>query len=415
MDIARDVRKPRRKRIILGVAGGVAVLLVTLGLNRLKPAAPSVDRGTLWIDTAKRGQMLREVRGTGTLLPEVVRWIPATTEGRVERILVYPGTRVEPGTVILELSNPDVALAAQDAALQLKSAEADFISQRVTIEGKKLDQQATLASLEAEYNQAAREAAMNEKLFQDGLVSNLVLQNSRGKTKELFERLEIEKQRLAMSGDSVQAQIAAQKTQVEKVQALAGVRRQQAASLRVTAGIRGVLQQVPVEVGQQVAPGATLAKVAQPERLKAELKIAETQAKDILPGQLASIDTRNGIVPGKVYRVDPAVQNGTVTVDVALEGDLPKGARPDLTVDGTIELERLTNILYIGRPAFGQERSTVGMFRLDADEKFAVRVPVQIGRGSVNTVEITGGLKEGDKAILSDMSRWDGFDRVRLQ
>ena len=415
MDIARDTRKPKRRRIILGISGALVVLLVTLGLSRLKPAAPSVDRGTLWIDSVKRGEMLREVRGTGTLLPEVVRWIPAATEGRVERILVYPGTAVKPDTVILELSNPDVMLASQDAALQLKSAEADFVSQRVSIEGKQMDQQATLASLEADYNQAARESAMNEKLFQDGLVSSLVLQNSKGKAEELSKRLDIEKRRLAMSGDSVQAQLAAQKTQVEKVQALMSVRREQAEALRVRAGIRGVLQQVPVEVGQRVAPGATLAKVAQPEKLKAELKIAETQAKDILPGQLASIDTRNGIVPGKVFRIDPAVQNGTVTVDVALLGDLPKGARPDLTVDGTIELERLENILFIGRPAFGQERSTVGMFRLDPNEKFAIRVPVQLGRGSVNTVEVVGGLKQGEKAILSDMSRWDGFDRIRLE
>jgi HlyD family secretion protein len=415
LDIPRDQTKPRRKRIIMGASGVVALLLITLGLSRLKPAAPSVERSTLWIDVVKRGQMLRQVRGTGTLVPEVIRWIPSATEGRVEKILILPGTPVKANTVILELSNPEVVLAQQDAGLQVKSAQADFVSQKVRIAGQRLDEESRLATLEADYNQAAREAQMNEKLFTDGLVSNLVLENSRGRTKELGKRLEIEKKRLEMSTDSVEAEIAVQRASVEKVQALSAVRRQQAEALRVRAGIDGVLQQVPVEVGQRVAPGATLAKVAQPLRLKAELKIPETQAKDIVIGQPASIDTRNGIVAGRVARIDPAVQNGTVTVDVALTGQLPQGARPDLSVDGTIELERLENVLSIGRPAFGQEKSTVGMFRLEPDGKTAVRVAVKIGRGSVNTVEIVDGLKEGQQAILSEMSRWDGFDRIRLE
>ncbi|HKB70214.1 MAG TPA: HlyD family efflux transporter periplasmic adaptor subunit [Thermoanaerobaculia bacterium] len=415
MDIPRDTRKPRRRRIIFAGVGALALLAVTLGLRRLKPAAPTVDRATLWIDVAKRGEMLRQVRGTGTLVPEVIRWIPAATDGRVEKILVLPGTAVKADTVILELSNPDVSLASQDAALQLKSAEADYISEKVKIEGQRLDQEASLATLEADYNQASRERDMNEKLFADGLVSNLVLENSRGKVKELAKRLDIEKKRLDMSADSVSAQLASQKTSVEKVQALAAVRRDQAAALKVRAGIDGILQQVPVEVGQRVAAGATLAKVAQPDKLKAELKIAETQAKDILAGQPADIDTRNGVVAGVVSRIDPAVQNGTVTVDVAIRGPLPKGARPDLSVDGTIQLEKLENVLSIGRPAFGQEQSTVGMFVLEPGGKFAQRVPVKLGRGSVNAVEVLGGLKAGDQAILSDMSRWDGFNRVRLE
>ena len=415
MDIPRDTRKPRRRRILIAGAGALALLLVTLGLRRLKPAAPTVDRATLWIDVAKRGEMLRQVRGTGTLVPEVIRWIPAATDGRVEKILVLPGTAVKADTVILELSNPDVTLAAQDAALQLKSAEADFISQKVKIEGQRLDEEASLATTEADYSQAARERDMNEKLFADGLVSNLVLENSRGKVKELAKRLEIEKKRVDMSAESVAAQLASQKVAVEKVQALSAVRRDQAAQLKVRAGIDGILQQVPVEVGQRVAPGATLAKVAQPDKLKAELKIAETQAKDILAGQPAEIDTRNGIVAGVVSRIDPAVQNGTVTVDVAIRGALPKGARPDLSVDGTIQLEKLENVLSIGRPAFGQEQSTVGMFVLEPGGKFASRVPVKLGRGSVNAVEVLDGLKPGDQAILSDMSRWDGFNRVRLE
>jgi len=415
MDIPRDTTKSKRRRVILAAAGGLALLLVTLGLRRLKPAAPTVDRATLWIDVAKRGEMLRQVRGTGTLVPEVIRWIPAATEGRVERILVLPGSTVKADTVILELSNPDVSLASQDAALQLKSAEADFITQKTRIESQRLDQEATFATLEAEYNQAVRERAMNEKLFTDGLVSSLVLENSRGKVTELTKRLELERKRLDMSHASVEAEIASQRMTVEKVQALSGVRRDQAGALKVRAGIDGVLQQVPVEVGQRVAPGATLAKVAQPDRLKAELKIAETQAKDILPGQPAEIDTRNGVVAGVVSRVDPAVLNGTVTVDVAIRGTLPKGARPDLSVDGTIQLEKLENVLSIGRPAFGQEQSTVGMFVLEPGGKFAQRVPVKIGRGSVNAVEVLGGLKEGDQAVLSDMSRWDGFNRVRLE
>jgi multidrug efflux pump subunit AcrA (membrane-fusion protein) len=308
-----------------------------------------------------------------------------------------------------------VTLASQDAALQLKSAEADYISQKVKIEGQRLDEEANLATTEAEYNQAAREREMNEKLFADGLVSHLVLENSRGKVTELAKRLEIEKKRIAMADESVDAQIASQKTAVEKVQALSAVRHDQAGQLKVRAGIDGILQQVPVEVGQRVSPGATLAKVAQPDRLKAELKIAETQAKDILAGQPAEIDTRNGVVAGIVSRIDPAVLNGTVTVDVAIRGALPKGARPDLSVDGTIQLEKLDNVLSIGRPAFGQEQSTVGMFVLEPGGKFASRVPVKLGRGSVNAVEVLDGLKAGDQAILSDMSRWDGFNRVRLE
>ena len=418
MDIARPAiiaRQRRTRRITYGAAGVVAVLLITLGLSRLKPAAPSVDRGTLVIDTVKRGGMLRQVRGLGTLVPEELRWIPAATEGRVERIVVQPGSTVSPDTVILELSNPELEMQALDAESQLRAAEAQHAELKVRLESQHLDQEAAAASVQADYAQARMRADTDQQLAEQGLVADLNRKLSRVAADQLENRNRIEQRRLAIAGDSIKAQLAGQQAQVEQKRVLARLRRSQVKAQAVRAGIGGMLQQVPVEVGQRVSPGTILAKVAEQNRLKAVIKVAETQAKDIQIGQAASIDTRNGIVDGRVSRVDPAAQNGTVTVDVALTSELPKGARPDLSVDGTVELERLENILYVGRPAQGgQGPGPVGLFKLEEGGSTATRVTVRLGRTSVSTVEVVGGLKEGDQVILSDTSAYDAVDRIRL-
>jgi HlyD family secretion protein len=416
VDIARpsQAAHKRRLRIIYAAAGVVVLLSVTIGLARLKPAAPTVERTAVWIDTVRRGPMLRQVRGLGTLVPEEIRWIPALTEGRVERILIQPGTQVDKDSVILELSNPQLDLDALDASWQLKAAEAEYINLKVRLESQRLDQVAAAATVEAGQKQARLQANADQALSEQGLVSDLTLKISQSRADEMTTRLEIEQKRLAINNESIEAQMHVQEARLQQLRALAALKRRQVDGLRVRAGIAGVLQQLPVEVGQQIAPGATLAKVTVPGRLKAELRIAETQAKDILLEQKAAIDTRNGVVPGRVIRIDPAVQNGTVKVDVALEGALPKGARPDLSVDGTIELERLADVLQVGRPAFGQEQSTVGLFRLQAGSGEASRVQVKLGRSSVNLIEIVEGLAEGDQVILSDTSAWDAFDRIKL-
>jgi HlyD family secretion protein len=417
VDIPRPnaARQRRIRRIAYGAGALVAVLLITLGLSRLKPAAPSVDRGTLVIDTVKRGGMLRQVRGLGTLVPEELRWIPAATEGRVERIVVQPGSTVTPDTVILELSNPELEMQALDAESQLRAAEAQYAELKVRLESQRLDQEAAAAGVEADYAQARMKADTDEQLANQGLVADLNRRLSRVTADQLENRHRIEQKRLAIAGDSIKAQLAGQQAQVEQKRVLARLRRSQVRAQAVRAGIGGMLQQVPVEVGQRVSPGTILAKVAEQNRLKAVIKVAETQAKDIQIGQKASIDTRNGVVDGRVSRVDPAAQNGTVTVDVALTGELPKGARPDLSVDGTIELERLDNILYVGRPAQGgQGPGPLGLFKLDEGGSTATRVTVQLGRASVSTVEVVGGLKEGDQVILSDTSAYDAVDRIRL-
>ncbi len=417
MDIPRQKKVARNRRlrhVMYGALALVAVAVVTVGLSRLKPAAPSVDRSTVWIDTVKRGPMLRQVRGLGTLVPEQIRWIPAPAEGRVENILVQPGVEVMPGTVLMELVNPQLAQEAQDAEFQVQAIEADLANLRVRLESDRMTQQAAVASIQAEYNQARLQLDTDEALARDGLIPELNLRLSRVRVEELANRLRIERERVNVNRRSAQAQITAQQARVAQLRALASLRRTQVASMRVIAGTAGVLQQIPVQVGQQVTPGTNLARVADPTSLKAEIRIAETQVRDIALGQPASIDTRNGIVPGRVVRIDPAVREGTVTVDVALDGPLPQGARPDLSVDGTIELERLTDVLYVGRPAFGQGQSTVGMFRLEDGGREAVRVQVRLGRSSVNTIEILDGLREGDQVILSDTSAWDSYDRIRL-
>lgn len=416
VDIPRQQNKGKKRllRIAWGAGGLVAIGAITAGLSTLKPAAPSVDRGSVWVDTVKRGALLRQVRGLGTLVPEEIRWIPAQTEGRVERILVRPGAPVQPGTVLLELSNPELDLQALDADWQLKAGEAEYINLKVRLESQLLDQQAQAATIRATFHQARLQADADEELGSKGLVSDITRKISQSRAEELASRLEIEQKRLEINAESIKTQLAVQEARLEQLRGLARLKRNQVAALRVRPGIAGVLQQLPVEVGQRIAPGAILAKVTVPGRLKAELRIAETQARDIQIGQKAAIDTRNGVVEGTVSRIDPAVQNGTVTVDVALGGPLPKGARPDLTVDGTIELEKLEDVLYVGRPASASEQSVVGLFRLQGTGGEASRVQVRLGRASVSAVEIVEGLEEGDQVILSDVSRWDAFDRLRL-
>lgn len=416
MDIQRKGigRKKRIRRIIYGTGGLVLVLLITLGLSRLEPAAPSVERATVWMDTVKRGEMLRQVRGTGTLVPEEIRWIPAVTEGRVERRVVLPGAEVKPDTVILELSNPELVQTALAAEMDLKRAEAEYANLRVQLESQVMTQRAGAAAIESEYIQAKLQAESNQELAESGLISELIVRQSTARANSLATRHQLEQQRLAIVSKSVEAQLEAKQAEVEQRRALYNLRRRQVQALRVRAGIAGILQQLPVEVGQQVTPGFNLARVAVPEQLKAELRIPETQARDIQIGLPASIDTRNGVVAGRVMRVDPAAQDGTVTVDVSLERPYPRGARPNLSVDGTIELERLEDVLYVGRPAYGQPNSTVGLFKLLEDGKTAVRVRVKLGRGSVTTFEIVEGLQVGDQVILSDTSAWDAFDRIRL-
>jgi HlyD family secretion protein len=416
MDIARP-DQTRRKRMRRAAYGGVAVLavgVITLGLSKLKPAAPGVERSTVWIDTVKRGPMVRDVRGQGTLVPEDIRWIPATTQGRVERIRLRPGTTVEGSSVILDLSNPQLEQELREAELKLAAAEASLANLKVQSQNEALAQEAITANIEADYKKAVLQEEANELLAKKGIVADLVVKQSKLDADQLAARYEIAKKQLASYDESIQARLAVQQSEVEQSRAAVRLKQQQVDDLHVRAGFAGVLQVVPVDVGQQVAPGANLARVADPSRLKAELKIPETQAKDILPGQSASIDTRNGVVAGKVVRIDPSVQNGTVTVDVTMTEPLPKGARPDLSVDGTIELERLRDVLFVGRPAFGQELSAVGLFKVQPDGS-ASRVQVKLGATSVNVVEIRSGLNVGDQVILSDMSNWDAFDRIRLQ
>ena len=420
MDIARPAsvaQAKKTRRIAFIVVGILAVAAVSVALSRLKPAAPTVERATVWVDTVKRGPMLRQVRGLGTLVPvdEARRWVPASTQGRVEKIVLRPGAQVTPDTIVLELSDPNVQQALNDAEQQLRGAEADYNSLKARLDADTLNQRSQAAIVNADKVNAQTEREMNEGLAKDGLVSNLVLRQSVVRAESLKTRDSIETERLKVSEASAAAQLASAQALIDQRRSNYNLRKSQVDLLRVRAGMTGVLEQVPVDVGQQVAPGANLVRVADPTRLKAELRIAETQAKDLAIGQVASVDTRTGIIPGKVIRIDPSAQNGTVTVDVALEGELPKGARPDLSVDGTIELERLDNVLSVGRPAFGQEQSTVGLFKLDAATGEASRAQVQLGRSSVNTIEILGGLKEGDQVVLSDMSAWDQFDRIRLR
>jgi HlyD family secretion protein len=420
MDIQRPASVARQKklrRISFAVAGILVIGLVSVVLARLKPAAPPVERATVWVDTVKRGSMLRQVRGLGTLIPvdEARRWVPASTQGRVERIVLRPGANVTPDTVILEMSDPQLQQQLTDAENQLRAAEADLASLEAKLSTDRLTQRSVAATVAADYEAAKLDKEVNENLAKDGLVSNLILKQSTVRAESLATRNKIELDRLLVAEQNFKAQLQSQQARIDQLRSLYNLRAQQVNQLRVRAGMNGVLEQVPVEVGQQIAPGANLARVADPTRLKAELRIAETQARDLTIGQRAQVDTRSGIIEGKVIRIDPSAQQGTVTVDVALEGELPRGARPDLSVDGTIEIERLDNVLSVGRPAFGQEQSTVGLFKVDPTTGEATRVQVQLGKASVNTIEVLNGLSEGDQVILSDMSTWDQYERIRLR
>jgi HlyD family secretion protein len=417
-DIARDpaiLKRRRLRRIGYGIVGMIIVIAVSIALARMEPAAPTVERGTVLEDTVKRGSIVRQVRGLGTLVPEDTRWIPATTDGRVEQILLRPGAEVKPTSVILELSNPQVEQDALNARLALQSAEATLENQRIQYESELLTQESQLAALESDFKRATMQAEADEALAKEQLVSDLQRRQSRLSADTLKERLKIETTRLASSRNSIDGRLSVQRATVDQARANMQLQADRLLSLRVTPGFNGVLQQVPVEVGARVAPGQNLARVADPGRLKAELKIPETQARDIEVGQPAEIDTRVGIIAGLVSRKDPAAANGTVTVDVTLTEALPRGAVPDLSVDGTIQLERLENILYVGRPSLGQDQSTVGLFKVTSEDGEASRVQVRLGRSSVNAIEVMSGLEEGDRVVLSDMSAWDAFDRVRLR
>jgi len=424
MDIARPnvAKEKRRKRIIYAAIAAVVLVAITFLLARLKPAAPTVEKNLVWMDVVKRGPMVRQVRGLGTLVPEEIRWIAARTQGRVDKIVIRPGAPVEPGTLILELSNPDVVSAAANAKSQLLAAEAQLAGLRVTLESGLLQAEANAAQAKSNYEQARLQAEVSEELFKDGLVAPVQLKLTQGTAAQAAINYEIEQKRFAFAKQSIKPQLAVQEAEVERLTSVSRLRNEELEALQVRATMSGVLSalgtpNLPIEVGAQVQPGNNIARVADPLKLKAEVRIAETQAKDIAIGQIASIDTRNGIVEGRVSRIDPAVQNGTVLVDVTIVNALPRGSRPDLSVDGTIELERLDDVVFVGRPAFGQEKSIVGVFKTNGDKLTsteATRVQVSFGRSSVNTIEILSGLQPGDYVILSDTSPYDSNDRIRL-
>ncbi|MGQ0713125.1 MAG: HlyD family secretion protein [Gemmatimonadaceae bacterium] len=413
MDIPRP-QKPSTRRYLYGGGALAGLVLVTVALSQLDRAAPSVEGSTLWIDTVARGEMIRQVHGPGTLVPEQIRWIAAVTAGRVERKHVEPGEKVSSATVLVELSNPDVELQALEAQRQLTEAEAAIVNLRASLETQRLNQQSVIAQVRSEYNDAKRTVDVANGLSEKNLIASTDLERAKDKAKELEVRFGIEQERLRVHTEAMGAQLEVQRSQIARLREILAFRRQQVASMRVTAGADGVLQELPLEVGQWAMSGTTLAKVVEPGRLKAVLNIPETQAKDVAIGQRASIDTRNGIIRGRVTRIDPAARNGTVSVDVALDGALPPGARPDLTVDGTIEIERLPDVLHVGRPAYGQANTAVELFRLESDGRTASRVRVQLGRGSVKLIEIVDGLREGDRIILSDLSQYSDQPRLRL-
>lgn len=414
MDIQRRVRRHRTRRILYGVLVLTALALITVGFPQLEPAAPDVDRSTVWIDTVKRGEMVRRVRGPGTLIPESTLWIPAPVEGRVERILIEPGARVDRNTGVVQLSNPQLELEATEAKLELRAAEADYRYLEVGLQSEILDHRARAAKVNADYYEAQLRAEADRELAREGLISNLTQKISETVASETATRHGIEQSRAGMMDKSRDARLMAHQTRIDQLRALHKVRQSQLDSLEVKAGTSGVLQEVLIEVGQEVAAGTNLARVADPRKLKARIRVPETQAKDVQTGQPATIDIRHDLMTGYVLRIDPAVQEGTVTVDIALNGRLPEGTRVDSSIDGTIEIERLNDTLYVGRPVHGQASSAVTVFKLTRRSDEAIRVPVRLGRASVGTIEIVDGLEEGDRVILSDMSEWDRFDRVSL-
>jgi len=416
MDIPRKsaAKKKRVKRIIYAFTAVVAVGLITLGVSKLQPAAPSVEKETLWKGTVARGTIPRNVRGLGTLVPEEIRYVPAISAGRVENRRVQPGAQVTADTILMDLTNPEIEQAFVDAETQLRGADANLTTLKVQLDKATLDQEANLAQAQSDFNKAKMQYSVNAELGKKDLKSKLEVELSRIAAEDAENRVALETKRLAGSKEEAKARMSAEDEKVRQLKDAVALKRKQLDALKVRAGIDGELQILSVQVGQQVTLGQELARVANPKKLKAELKIAETQAKDIQLGQSVTIDTRNGIVSGKVIRIDPSIQNGTRTVDASLEGALPKGAVPDLSVDGTIELEKLENILYVNRPVHGQENSTVGIFKVDPDGAGASQVQVKLGRGSVTTIEILDGLKEGDVVILSDTSQYDSSPRIRL-
>jgi HlyD family secretion protein len=418
MDIKRPPKSKIKKKIrtaIFIVIGVAAIGGITYALAKLQPAAPTLDRSTAVIETVKRGPMTREVHGTGTLVPQVTRWVPAPADGRVEKVLVQAGVEVGPQTVIAELSNPQMEQQAVDAEFQVKAAEADEENLKVRLESETMTQKAAIATISAQYSQAKLQLDADEVLAKQGLVADLVLKISRVAVQDLANRLRVEQERLAVSSRATKAQLNAQSSRVQQLRVLAKLKKEQVDALQVRSGTGGVLQVVSVQVGQQVTPGLNMARVADPASLKAELRIPETQIKDVRMGQKVRVDTRNGIIEGQVSRIDPAAREGTFTVDASLTGPLPASARPDLTIDGTIELEHLADVLHVGRPAFGQPQQTVGMFVLTADGREAERRSVTLGRNSVSEIEIVNGLREGDQVIISDTAQVDSYSRIRVR
>lgn len=403
------------RRMAYAAAGAACVAGTSLAVSRLKPAAPVVERATIWIDEVKRGAMLSEVRGLGNLVPEEIRWIPATTDAVIDHIVLQPGAAVKPDSIILQLSNPQLQRDAQDAESQLKGAEADYQNLRVQIDNEALNQKAAVADARSQYDTAKLQSDLDEKMHAEGLKSEIDMQQSRIHTGQLSVHLQIEEERALNAQKSAEARLAAQQAHVEQQQSLYNQRRSQLDALCVRAGIQGVLESVLVEAGQRIGVGTNLARVADPKRLKAEIRVPEMEAKDVLLGLKTAVDTHNGIVAGHVARIDPAVQNGTVAVDIALDAPLPQGARPDLSVEGTIEIERLTNVLHVGRPVQAEANSTISIFKLTQNKAEAMRIPVRLGKGSVNSIEIREGLQAGDQIIVSDMSQWNSFERIRLK
>ena len=414
MDIPRPPANKKMKLIIPALTIAV-IALGSVGISRLEPSAPGVARGTLYIDSVRRGELLREVQGNGTLVPENIRWISAVTSGRVERILVRPGASVDSATVLLILTNPDVQMERLNAQRQLSAEEATLVNLRTSLASQRLDQQGALAAAKAAYLEVKRQVAINGELASQKLIAEADLARSQEQMEDLETRYQIAQQQLDLFAASVPGQLRAQEEQIERAKAIAEFQRIRTASMEVVAGAKGQLTELPLEIGQWANSGATIAKVVEPGRLKAVLRIQENQAKDVLIGQKALIDTRNGIIPGHVVRIDPASQAGTVGVDVALEGPLPPGARPDLSVDGRVEIDRVADVLYTGRPVYGQAESTIELFRLTPDGREAERVKVSLGRTSVNAVEVRSGLNPGDKVILSDVAQFDGRPRIRIQ
>nr|WP_228531088.1 MULTISPECIES: HlyD family efflux transporter periplasmic adaptor subunit [Myxococcaceae] len=399
----------------MAAVGVVALLAITLGLSKLRAAAPTVPRDGVWVDAVKRGPMVRQVKGPGTLVPEYVRWLTADTPGRVDKILLRPGAQVKPDTVILELANPDVQLQALQAERELADAQAQLVALKTELTNQGYTAEAAMATLKAETSNAQRRASYNENLLNKHYIAEVEAQQANEKAEEMTARLDLEKRRVDVLRDSQRQRVTAQLGQIERLRAVAEFRRKQVDGLHVRAGDTGILQELPLQLGQWVTPGVLLAKVVKPERLKAELRIAETQARDVAVGQKVAVDTRNGIAEGTVARVAPSASQGTVLVEVSLPGELPRGARPDLTVEGTVELERLNNVLYVGRPAGAQSGATVSLFRMQGGSDEAERVQVRLGRSSVNTIEVLAGLSEGDQVVLSDMTQWDSAERVKLK